>query len=91
MFIIWDGCCMFIYTQTNNRGWIFDARVCKTSSMIFGIDWYFDFVIANPENAVPQKYLDWNVRSIFRAILEIIKNSVIIARQNSFNILKIKT
>lgn len=91
MFIIWDGCCMFIYIQTNNHGWIFDTGVCKTSSMIFGIDWYFDFVITNPENAVPQKYLDWNVRSIFRAILEIIKSSVIIAHKNSFNIFQIKT
>lgn len=59
--------------------------------MIFGIDWYFDFVIANPEDAVPQKYLDWNVKRVFKAILEIIKNSVIIANQNSFNIFKNKT
>lgn len=80
--------CLF---YTNNHGWIFETGVCKTSSMIFGIDWYFDFVIAHSENAVPQKYLDWNVRRMFRAILEIIKNSVIIASQNSFNILKNKT
>lgn len=56
-----------------------------SSFNIFRIDWYFDFIIISLEYNASQKYVVQNSRIIFRAILEIIRNFVLILSQNPLN------
>ena len=46
---------------------------------------YFDFIVINAENTTLHKYTVQNGRSMFRAISEIVGNSVLIPSQYSLN------
>lgn len=63
----------------------------RTFPLIFRVDQYFDFIIVSTENASLHKYMHevaylWNSE-----ILEIVGSSVLISRQNSFKLLKMKS
>ena len=63
---------------------MFDTVVLIASSMFLYINWYFDFIIINVENDASSKYVVQNGRSLFRAISEIVGNSILIKHQNPF-------
>lgn len=47
--------------------------------MLFGVDGYFDFTVVSTKNSISHTYVVQNERSMFRAILEIIGNSVLVS------------
>lgn len=54
-------------------------------SSFLSIDQYFRLVIFNAENSTLLKHIMQNGRSVFRAISEIVGNSILIPSQNSLN------
>jgi hypothetical protein len=68
-----------------NLGLIFDTAGYRASTVFFGVDWYFDFIIVSTENVTLHKHIVQNNRSMFRDMLEILGNSTLIPSQNSSN------
>ena len=64
---------------------MFDTAGQAACSMFFRVDQYFDFIIVSAENTTLHKYIAQNVRSIFRAISEIVGNPVLVPSQKSIN------
>lgn len=68
-----------------NLGRKFDTVGYRASLMFFRVDWYFDFIASNSENATLYKCLVQKGRSMFKATSEIAGNPPLIPSQNSFN------
>lgn len=68
-----------------NLGCRFDTAGCRASSMFSRVDWYFDFIVSNSENATLHKCLVQRGRSMFKATSEIVGNFPLIWSQHSFN------
>lgn len=63
----------------------FAAAGGRASSVIFGVDRRFDFVIFNAEDSAFHKHTVPRGRSVFRTLLETVENLILTPSQNSFN------
>lgn len=62
--------------------WTLSIAGYRASPTVFGIDSCFSFIVVIGENSTEHQCAAQNDRSVFRAIPEIVKNSVLIPKQN---------
>lgn len=72
---------MLGWIKNLDLGWIFDAAVCRTSSSVFRVDRYFDFIVASAASSSCHSYVVQSGRIIFRATSEFVGNSLPIPSQ----------
>lgn len=77
MLMIW--CCLFSHEELN-LVWIFDPHNRDIPHCFSEFCQYFNSIKVNAEEVPSSKHTKQNERSIFRAISEIVENSVLIPK-----------